>query len=249
MEPVIAWILAFMVSVAPPGRKTFYEEAQETQTEASARYQSIAEDIIEVVYNPATKPLFRGSNGRSRTVSVILSIMLHESGFMKNVDYGVGKFARGDKGNSWCLMQINVGKGRTIKWNVKHDRLPRWGDDPNDIFEGYTGSELVTDRQKCIGEGLKVLRVSFAACRGLPMDQKLRVYASGRCTAGSEGSAARMGTAIRWFGNSRAKRTFVDADVSELVKTALQNRPTDPVVTKPDERSAEAPTKKTEAVD
>jgi len=251
MEPVIAWILAFMVAVAPPGRTTFYEEAQETEVEATARYKSIAEDVVEVVYDPSVKPLFRGDNGRSRTVSVILSIMLHESGFMKNVDYGVGKYARGDKGNSWCLMQINVGSGRTLKWNTAHDRLPRWGDDPADISDGYTGQELVDDRKKCIAEGLKVLRVSFSSCNGmgLPLDQRLRVYASGKCTAGAEGSTARMGTAIRWFHNSAPQRTFTDAGISKLVQAALQNGPPSQPVVKADERSALVPAGKAESVD
>lgn len=225
MEPIITWILAFMVSVAPPGRKTFYTEAQETQAEAQQRYESIAEDIVDVVYDPATKPLFRGTNGRARTVSVILSIMLHESGFMKNVDYGVGKYARGDQGNSWCLMQLNIGEGRTLKWNVKYDRPPSWGDDPADIAEGYTGPELIADRQLCIREGLKVLRLSFSSCRGLPLNQKLRVYASGSCENGSEGSASRMNTAIRWYQNSREqRRKFVDSEILKVVEARIQKR-------------------------
>lgn len=221
MDPIIAWILSFIVSVAPPGRKTFYPEAQETRVEAQERYESIAEDIVDVVYDPNTKALFRGSNGRSRTVSVILSIMLHESGFMRNVDYGVGKYARGDQGNSWCLMQLNIGAGRTLKWNVKHDRPPRWGDDPADIFDGYKGEELVKDRQLCIREGLKILRLSFSSCRGLPLNQRLRVYASGSCENGAEGSAARMNTAIRWFQNTRDRRIeFKDSDIMQMVVAA-----------------------------
>lgn len=225
MEPIIAWILAFMVSVAPPGRTTFYTEAQETQEEAQARYQSIAEDVVDVVYDPSTKVLFRGSNGRARTVSVILSVMLHESGFMRNVDYGVGKYARGDQGKSWCLMQLNVGSGRTIKWNTKHDRPPRWGDDPADIFEGHTGEELVKDRKICIREGLKILRLSFSSCRGLPLDQRLRVYGSGSCEKGSKGSAVRMGTAIRWFQNSSVqRREFKDSDIMKLVEARLSEQ-------------------------
>lgn len=239
MDPIIAWILSFIVSVAPPGRKTFYAEAQETREEALERYESIAEDVVNVVYDPSTKVLFRGDNGRARTVSVIMSIMLHESGFMRNVDYGVGKYARGDQGKSWCLMQLNIGSGRTIKWNTKHDRPPRWGDDPADIFDGYKGEELVQNRQLCIREGLKILRLSFSACRGLPLNQRLRVYGSGSCDAGGKGSATRMDTAIRWFQNSRdQRRLFKDSDIMQMVAA----KSTVPANTqKPDERTAQTP--------
>jgi hypothetical protein len=227
MEPVLAWILAFMVSVAPPGRKTYYVEAQETREEAMARYESIAEDLVEVVYDPATTPLFRGSNGRSRTVSVMLAIMLYESGFGRNVDYGVGKYARGDRGNSWCMMQLNIGSGKTLRWNVKHDRRARYGDPPEEIFEGYTGEEMVKDRRKCFREGLKVLRLSFSSCRGmgLPLNQRLRVYGSGTCHGAQKGSALRMDTAIRWVRDSRDQRKlFIDEDISKLVVTKLDAR-------------------------
>jgi len=227
MEPIYAWILAFMVSVAPPGRKTYYAEAQETKEVAMARYQSIAEDIVEVVYNPETKPLFRGKVGRARTVSVILAIMLYESGFMRNVDHGIGKYARGDQGKSWCLMQLNVGKGRTIKWNTKHDRPARYNDKPEDIFEGYTGKEMVEDRRKCIQEGLKGLWMSFRSCRGmnLPLNQRLRVYGSGSCHGAQKGSALRMDTAIRWFRDSNEKRKlFKDVEIVKLVEEKLAKR-------------------------
>lgn len=226
METIVAWILAFMASVAPPGRTTYYAEAQETKEVAEARYQSIAEDIIEVVYDPNTQPLFRGSNGRARTISVILAIMLYESGFMRNVDFGIGKYARGDQGNSWCLMQLNIGKGRTMRWNTKHDRPARYNDKPEDIFEGYTGEEMVKDRRKCIREGLKGLRMSFRSCRGmaLPLNQRLRIYGSGTCHGAQKGSALRMDTAIRWFRDSREKRRFKDDDIMKLVEAKLATR-------------------------
>ena len=133
MNAVIAWIMAFIVAVAPPGRMLYFPDAQETKEEATVRYNEIAQDVVEVVYDPNTKPLFRGSTGRARTVSVILSIMLHESGFRRDVDLNLGKYARGDKGNSWCLMQLNVGTGRTLKWNKKHNRKVRWNDPPEEI--------------------------------------------------------------------------------------------------------------------
>lgn len=227
MEVVIAWILSFMVATAEPGRTTFYAEAQETQAEALERYNSIASDLVEVVYDPATEPLFKGPQGRSRTVTVLLAVMLFESGFMKNVDTGKGKFARGDNGKSWCLLQQNVGVGRTAKWNTRHDRSPRFGDNPADIVEGFSGPEMIADRKKCITAGLRGLRVSFASCPGIPLDQKLRVYGSGSCKPGEEinkGSALRMNSALKFWDRSREARVWKDADISKLLldKKAVQ---------------------------
>lgn len=229
MEPVIAWILSFMVSVAPPGRTMYHSEAQETKKEALVRYEDIAKDVIEVVYDPKTKPLFGGKWGRARTASLILSIMLHESAFAKNVDYGVGKYARGDQGRSWCLMQMNVGKGRAWSrgggYNIKHDRPWRYGDKPEDIVQGASGPEMVKDRRKCITEGLRLIRISFRSCRSRPLKERLNVYASGNCKYGSQGSRVRMTTAIKFFEQSAEKRKkFKDEEIKKAVAELLKRR-------------------------
>lgn len=225
----VEWIMGFMTRHAPPGRKTFYKEAQESQEDALVRYRSIAEDIVEVVYNPETPPLFKGKYGRTRTVTVILGIMLHESGFMRNVDYGIGKYARGDKGNSWCLMQMNVGKGRAWSdaggWNIKEHRPWRYGDQAEDLIEGSSGPEMVSDRKKCITEGLRLIRLSFRACRSRPFGERLNVYASGRCTAGAEGSQLRLRTATKfWERTAEERKAFADEGVSKLIVAKLEKR-------------------------
>lgn len=224
METLIAWIVSFMVASAPPGRKTYVPEAEETREQAMERYQDIAEDIVEVVYGPdREKSLFRGRYAQSRTVSVILSLMLHESGFRRDVDFGLGKLARGDQGNSWCLMQLNVGTGRTLPWNTKYDRLARPADPPEEIHTGWTGQELVDDRQKCIRAGLRVVRSSFLSCRRLGRLEWLRVYASGSTEKGSSHSRQRMGLAIRWFDQNRP--TFKDVEIVEMLETPEEPAP------------------------
>jgi len=202
---VFSWILAFIVWASPPGHKIPYPEGQETVEEAMERYNSIVNDIIAVVYNPDTKPLFRGPDGRARTVAVILSVMSHESGFMKHVDYNLGKYGRGDSGRSWCMMQIKVGKGRTMPWNIVHNRPPKWNDPAEEVFKGYTGEELIQDRKLCISEGLKILRLSFGQCSKLPLEDRLRSYASGNCDDGAAASHNRMNTAMNWFNKSYSK--------------------------------------------
>lgn len=232
-EAAIKWVLSFMTQHAPPGRKTYYVEAQETKEEAEKRYRSIAEDLVEVVYDPNTKPAFAGQTGRARTISVMLGIMLFESGFGKNVDFGVGKYGRGDNGNSWCLMQMNVGKGRAWSrgggWNIKEDRPWRYGDEKEDIVQGASGPEMVKDRRKCFTEGLRLIKVSFRSCRKQPFNLKLLVYASGRCDpsikAAVTGSKLRMKAATKfWETSTELRKEFEQPPVVAWVKAELERR-------------------------
>lgn len=219
MDAMIAWILSFMTVLAPPGRPQFLPEAKETQVEATERYDSIARDIQEVVLSEP--PVFRGAYAQSRTTALILSLMLHESSFRKDVDFGVGSKARGDHGNSWCLMQINIGTGKTLSWNTVRGRFARPGDDSAEVELGWTGRELVEDRKKCIRAGLRVVRGTL--CNNLPQLEWLRAYASGSCSYGSEESQRRMGVAIRWFNSHKPPMT--DAELLAEVKKAATPLP------------------------
>lgn len=248
------WIVGFMVKHAPPGRKTYYVDAQETKDEALERYHSIARDIIEVVYNPETTPLFGGAYGRARTVTVILGIMLFESGFGRHVDFGVGKFARGDNGKSYCLMQMNVGQGRAWSnaggWNIKKDRPWRYGDKAEDLVQGASGPEMVADRRKCITEGLRLLKISFHSCRGVPLKEKLLVYASGKCSRSKEavkGSRLRMTAAVKFWEETRDEwRQFKDEPVKKQVVAMLDQRAKAEAIAAK-QKEAKEPTKKAEA--
>lgn len=217
MNTVIAWLVTFIVAVAPPTRPQFIPDAKETPAEATARYESIASDIASVVWDQNNTALFSGPNGRAKTASVIMSIMSHESAFRKDVDFGLGNQARGDGGKSWCLMQINVGTGRSWSWNTKLNR-PAYPNDPKeDIVQGFTGEEMTKDRKKCILAGYRIMKVSFASsqARGLPVSEWLRVYASGNIDSGSPQSQHRMNLGINWF-NSH-KPSFTDAEAFNLL--------------------------------
>ena len=174
MESIVSWALAFIFSIAPPraGRGELIEEAV-------ARYEQIAADAVAVAYDSTTPPLFAGRDGRAKTAALLLSVAFHESGFRKDVDLGIGPRARGDSGQSWCLMQIKIGGGRTL--------------------EGWSGAELVRDRRLCFAAGLSAIRRSFVACRANPTSERLNAYTSGSCSRGATQSRARMESAIAWF--------------------------------------------------
>jgi hypothetical protein len=237
MNGLIAWIMAFMMTMIPPAEQSRRDQVRavaqmskakdgkvvlfETPEDTASRYESIAKDLVEVVYDPNTKPLFDGPDGRAHTVAVMLSIMFHESGFRRDVDQG-DHSGRGDSGNSWCMMQIKAGKApsKTRSWNVKYDRPPQWGDSPADIEQGFTGQQLVDDRKLCFYEGLKMIRWSYSRCGSNP-GGKLKVYASGSCDKGGEASKRRVFTAERYWQKSQDQRTWADDDIVRVVRRAL----------------------------
>jgi hypothetical protein len=223
LDKVSNWILAFIHDAAPPGRKIYYPEGQETVDAAEERYKSIATDIVDVAYNPHTTPVFKGKNGRTQTIALILSVMYHESSFMRHVDYGLGKYARGDHGKSWCMMQVKIEDERTPKWNYVKDRAVHWGDPKEEIRDGYTGEELVADRKLCIAEGIRIMRGSFSSCRRLPLEDRLRQYASGNCEDGADASHNRVNMAMSWYAKTY-KGEFTDTDIMDEMKDAWRQQ-------------------------
>lgn len=200
METLTSWILSLILSIAPISQPIAFKAAQETEVERQARYESIAKDILAVVYDANEAPLFKGPKGRAQTADVLLAIASFESGFRKDIDYGKGDYSKGDGGSSWCLMQVRLGaavKGKTqMRIDLLSNGLYEFTFDPT---KGYGGEDLVTDRQACFRAGLHLVRNSMRTCSGLATKSKLRVYASGSCDRGEKESALRMGRATDWW--------------------------------------------------
>jgi hypothetical protein len=178
VESLSAYLLGIMLTTAPPGR-TSPASAVETPDEGRARYAEIAKSIADVVLDPAEQPIFYGASARQQTAALLLSISYFESGWRRDVDLGLGSQARGDSGNSWCLMQISVGRNG---------------------IGGLSGPDLVASRERCVRTGLRIVRHAVNSCRHRPMLQWLDAYASGTCERGMQASTRRMEKAIQWFG-------------------------------------------------
>jgi hypothetical protein len=214
--PLINWIISFMVAVSPINEQIENSKAYETPQVRAERYTAIAYNLVEVIFDPHRKPLFKDPNsGRSHTLAIILSIMAHESKFYRHIDYGM---SRGDNGKSWCMMQVMAGRypNRTPTWNIIEDRQPFWGDDPNHLHKGFTGRDLIRDRRLCIQEGLKIARLSFSRC-GTSLWKKLRVYASGSCRKGIRESMDMISVAEYFWGKTKHVRTWNDANMVRKV--------------------------------
>lgn len=134
------WLYVILTLLSPPERRPSWVDregpAAETLAEAHVRYASIAADMQAVVWSEPPLP----GRTHAETAALVASVAFFESGFRKDVDFGVGKYGRGDNGGSWCLMQRHVGKD---------------------------GEYLVQDRRRCLREGLRVMRQSLAACGDL----------------------------------------------------------------------------------
>jgi len=234
-ERAEVWAYNWMVKRVPLDSKIYFEDAFETPEERDTRYKSIVHDVMLVSFDTQTRPLFQGPDGRMKTTAMLLAVMLHESSFLKHIDYGIGPHSRGDHGKSSCMLQVQVHEktGRTTPWNRVQDRAALPTDDPLEVEEGYTAEDLVTNRQACIRAGMRIIRASFGSCRENPMEDRLALYTSGSCDKGLDASRNRMRTAIRMYAASfKDRKGLLDKDILEdLLKKSL---PESEVVVPPD---------------
>ena len=164
-------LLALMLQLSPPEATTSLSlpsEGHETLEARTARYESIADDVL-VVAN-SDPPLFRGTNAIDRTALLLLVTTYFESsGWHWAVDTGA---KLGDHGRSWCIAQIHLPGAR---------RTP----------EGWAGPDLIEDRRKCLRASMRVLRASLALCTRRPQADRLAPYLSGSCFVAVDDSRRR----------------------------------------------------------
>ena len=220
---LIKWLTAVITFLAPVDMKHYLPEAMETVDQAKERREQIATAIVNVVWDEDEKPIFSGKFGRARTAMLLVGIAYMESGFRKDIDTGVGKMARGDFGKSWCPMQMNLGKKK-----VQRDDGTWFEDSAEKTPEGWSGRDLVTDREKCYRAGLHAARGSILKCsvglakKGtrmkkkvdghvvevtleedqmvpLPFGDKLSAYATGSCLYNQAHSRSRIAKSFQLF--------------------------------------------------
>lgn len=196
---VLAWVVSLLMAMQPPKRlqHSYIPEAKETIEQTEARYQEIAAHYLSVAFDKSEAPLFGGNQARLRSLTLALAIAYFESGFRRDVHLGRGKYARGDGGRSWCLMQINIGKGT----------VP----DVDPIVSTWHGTDLVSETSKCARAGYHIMRRAMSACASLPWQDRLSSYTSGSCQSGEAKARARMRFGVKSFDRNKPK--FTDSDV------------------------------------
>lgn len=164
---LIQWMMSVMLALSPLDKQSDSRE-YESSYEKELRLESIAWDITSVVYDDNEKPLFPGADGREKSAVFVATWAAHESGgFAKAIDEGRRK---GDNGSSWCIMQLHIGAGKTA--------------------EGWTGSDVIRDRRKCIASGYRVMKNAWGMCQGDP-SERMAAYISGRCDVSRDSSRTR----------------------------------------------------------
>lgn len=108
--------------------------------------------------------------------SVLVAVALRESNFAPAAK---GDF-HGGKPTSFCAFQLHLPNGARTA-------------------EGWSGEDVASDVAKCTKAALRQVRSSLKACAGYPKEERLAVYAAGRCTseAGRRLSRDRMRLAAK----------------------------------------------------
>lgn len=182
------FVLSLILQVSPPSRVESMQARKETQESISQRLESIANDIVEIVWDPKIGPVFKGPYGRELTAGMLVTTFVEESNFRAEVDDGT---VRGDSGASWCLGQIKLSNMR-----IKFEDNGFYSYSQNK--EGYSGKDLVTDRKLCVDSALRVLRTSQDYCKHITgASNRFAAYASGKCSIGQDVSRRRVERAVK----------------------------------------------------
>jgi hypothetical protein len=176
-DALATWVVTVMLSAMPPGKFQAPPDAVEPEAETRPRYERLARALAEVVLDPTERSLYAGPDGRRQTALLLLALSYHESGWRRDIDLGIGKQPRPGR-QYWCVMQVGV-DGKTA--------------------EGWTGPDLVSERERCFRAALHRLQQARGSCRAHGPDAWLRSYAAGDCTRGGKAADQRMGTFRRWL--------------------------------------------------
>ncbi|KKK68300.1 hypothetical protein LCGC14_2945440 [marine sediment metagenome] len=220
------WLVSRMLNWMPTGR-SFFKHAKETREEGKKRYEKIADAMIRVVYDPVERPLFGGKYGRAKTLALVASMSWFESGWRKDVDLGLGSFGIGDQGQSWCMMQILLGR-KQLDGKSKN-RITLTEDyytlltSPRNRVVGWGGEDLVKDRVACFRTGLHLARRSFHGCRNYHVRDRLGIYGSGGCIKNWTPSRIRVKKAQKWL--SIEKPPLTDKEAMALLHPPESQKP------------------------
>jgi len=183
---------ALLLAIAPLKGPMTWGGVTETVEERRERFASFARDYAAVVEE-------RKDLGMSQRDAVrwLVAIARHEGALARAVDLGVGKWSRGDHGNSFCSLQIKTGRTGKTK-------------------EGWTGEELLADRRKCARVGLRLMLGSIGLCKSNGPSGWLSGYAAGNCVTGT-GAAREIYVIAEKLGHAPLKKVELPSPMESTV--------------------------------
>lgn len=188
------WLASIVFMMYPPDR--VHPGNLILQENYKRHVNEVVIDIQEVVYDRAKTPWLYGKWARAQEAALATIIAAEESGgFNLGVENGI---IRGNRGASWCLMAMNIGRGRTM--------------------EGWSGPDLIADRKKCITAGVNAMRRSMSVCRANGVLSGLSAYDTGRCIKNERISVSRVSRAFYYISKK------VPTDEAVLVLEATDKR-------------------------
>lgn len=152
-----------------PTQESFTEYALALMVKAQPRtnvawantYETTAAAIAKVA---SANPLYPGTEGIKRTISVMVAVAFFESHFDPKAEGDCpdkdsnGMCVKGSVPRSFCAFQV---------------------DKSNFPFLGVTKDEILGDVEVCARSGLRMMKESFRLCKGWKPDELLNQYATG----------------------------------------------------------------------
>lgn len=108
----------------------------------------------------AEAPLFADDADRRKTIALLVAVGFRESSLRNDAEGDHDTKTKAP--TSFCAFQIH------LPWGAR-------------TREGWSGADLKADPNRCVEVAFRMLRGSIIQCRALPSDERLAVYARGRC--------------------------------------------------------------------
>lgn len=118
-------------------------------------YESTANAIARAA---SANPLPFASDREERTAALLVSVAWFESAFKQDAEGDFVRVGSIRRPTSFCLLQVSASNFRALK---------------------VTRDEVQSSVDRCVDAGLRMMHVSWAVCRGEPLERRLAHYAGG----------------------------------------------------------------------